>query len=189
MYAERSLGEMKERHAALGGAAVTIKGSVASSLPKPAKSLPAEEPVKKGAKTKTPAAGTPPPASQVAAAAQTPTPASARPRVPARPPMPESTFVQNLDGTYSMVDAATAAGMGADPRASMNVPANQLPANTDPRAMWVVPREVAYGDRRYGSPTRDKRRPRRRIDLRPFPNGAAYRRERRVHCLRSLSPG
>lgn len=51
MFAERSLGDMKERFAALGGKSVRWEGKFADGLPKPAKSI---DPAKAG-KTKKPA--------------------------------------------------------------------------------------------------------------------------------------
>lgn len=54
MLAERSLGEMKERLAAMGGEAVRLEGGIAASLPKPARSVAAKEPAAKTSRAPSP---------------------------------------------------------------------------------------------------------------------------------------
>ncbi len=154
-YAERSLGEMKERHAALGGEAVKIKGSIAPSLPKPAKSLPPEKAPARNVKTKTPAV----PSTQLAQAqpqSQAQPQVQQAPRRPAPRPIPVSHFVQNLDGTYSIVEptdprltnpyAQPALNGQYSAQTTTDIPATQT--TSDPRALWRVPRDFTDNDRR-----------------------------------------
>ena len=169
-YAERTLGEMKEGLAELGGKAVKIKGSVASTLPKPAKSEPAEK--TRSGKTKAPSApttvsnGTVSPNTEASTQQAAPTAQAAQaqpapqqsPRRPTPRPMPVSHFVQNLDGTFSIVEpndprltnpyAQPAANGQISAQTTMEVPTAQATSNSDPRALWRVPREYTEDDRR-----------------------------------------
>ena len=163
-YAERTLGEMKEGLAALGGQAVKIKGSIASTLPKPAKSTPTEKP--RNGKTKpqptataeTNGSASPAPAPSTPQVAQT-QPAPQQPaRRPAPRPVPVSHFAQNLDGTYSIVEpndprltnpyAQPAANGQISAQTIVEAPTAQTASNFDPRTLWRVPREYADDDRR-----------------------------------------
>jgi hypothetical protein len=96
--------------------------------------------------------------------------------------MPVSTFVQNFDGTFSIVDPSDPRLTNPTQQASYNgqsyvqgtmtAPTAQMPTSSDSRALWRVPREMAGEDRRLArkpsmnvilageSPSAPKRTPR-----------------------------
>ncbi len=108
MFAERSLGEMKDRLAVMGGEAVKMEGSVAAGLPKPAKSSPVPPPAK--SKTPAKAASLDPAMAWAYRAAPTP-PVAARPVDPRslwRVPASNSTTPNRATPTTQIVPAQTA---------------------------------------------------------------------------------